>query len=140
MQICAEHEIDDEDRCELYHGDERGDRCPNRATQQVEEPWTPGRFKQSVCDECAASRIRAGYKPVPQESRYRIEKRNDTEPTRYWCREYEDWHREGESGSCTIYTEAERKAFLDRELRGEPNKFPAGGIWVRLEAERKAAA
>jgi len=58
---CEEHELDDEDRCELREGE---DRCPNRATQQVEEPYTPGRFTMRVCDSCAKSQIEFGYLPV----------------------------------------------------------------------------
>lgn len=54
--------VDDEDRCELREGE---DRCPNRATQAVREPYTPGRFTQRVCDDCAKSQIEFGYKPVP---------------------------------------------------------------------------
>lgn len=61
FQICAEHERDEEDRCELREGE---DRCPNRVTEEVEEPWTPGRFKQRVCASCAKSQIEAGYLPV----------------------------------------------------------------------------
>lgn len=58
----ASEELDDEDRCESQFGE---DRCPNRAEYQVEEPWTPGRFKQRVCVDCAKSQIDFGYLPVP---------------------------------------------------------------------------
>lgn len=63
--ISDEEELDDEDRCELFHGHDKGDRCPNRAEYEVEEPWTPGRFKQQVCSDCAKSQIDSGYLPVP---------------------------------------------------------------------------
>ena len=52
----------DDDRCELRESE---DRCPNRATQTVEEPYTPGRFRIQVCDDCAKSQIEFGYLPVP---------------------------------------------------------------------------
>jgi len=50
--------MDDEDRCELREGE---DRCPNRATRIVKEPYTPAGFQQFVCDECAKSQIDFGY-------------------------------------------------------------------------------
>lgn len=59
-------ELDDEDRCELFQGYDKGDRCPNRATQTVEEPYTPGRFTQRVCEECARGQVRSGYRLVTE--------------------------------------------------------------------------
>lgn len=66
-------------------------------------------------------------------STYRIEKRSDAGPTLYWSEEFQMF---GELLSrATIYTEAERRESLQRELRGEPNKFPSGGVWCVLDAE-----
>lgn len=56
-------ELDDDNRCELREGE---DRCPNRATQIVSEPYTPAAFEQRVCDDCARSQIDFGYKFVRQ--------------------------------------------------------------------------
>lgn len=51
-------ELDSEDRCELREGE---DRCPNRATRIVKEPYTPAGFQQFVCHDCAKSQIEFGY-------------------------------------------------------------------------------
>lgn len=62
--IDAEDEIEDEDRCELFHGHDKGDRCPSRATVTIEEPFTPGKFTLRVCEDCAEGQVKSGYRRV----------------------------------------------------------------------------
>jgi hypothetical protein len=68
-------------------------------------------------------------------NRYRIEKRSETEPTMYWNESVRVWLTR--DYLATEYTEAMREEFLQRELRSEPNKFPSGGVWVKLDPEKE---
>lgn len=57
-------ELLDEERCEAHEGEERSDRCPDKWTRMVREPFTPGRFKIRCCEEHARGLIRNGYTPA----------------------------------------------------------------------------
>lgn len=126
--IPLEPEFEDDERCEVHEGE---DRCPNRATREIEEPYTPGRFKVQCCDGCARSLIHGGY--IAPMSLDRVEWAIKENYKAAATSQDETWYFDG---LLTVILARRDAELTDRHLAYQAHQIRAGEVLPRKEWHR----